>query len=636
MTNGTEIGASFMQALFSHMASAHPEMLAHSPNFTSTQPPTSAQAESLCQAKRSQAETVGKHYLTVIPIVPTLGEALAPPLPTHLPVLNLAALTPGQATQHDLLKWRWIANKTRQCRIELEQYDDDIAGRKEAIIKFGEAMLVALFGQDWTAGMNARCKPSCVYMPDAGDDPYGYGRDYDYGYPYGGLWSKGYSKKVEEMFTHPSKPPPGTKLDGYDNKPKDGLRLSESAVKMLGKTPGDKTAKANKKEKEAEDNEDPSDSDELTDDDPTERHTNNPYFFNPYVEPHDIDYGLDSDDYDPEYGYYDGYAEKHSAAYNEAMFDALYAKSWGDERPFDTIFGGGMGSGWGAGMKKGKKQAKGKKKAKKNKKGTFVNAFVPYEENGWTDVYDINRANQANSSASAKAKSAPEEPTSAETSTPHKTNASIDPSTSKKPTMMTPAAKQTSLISSLGLTHTPTPASISSVGLNLASSQSPFSQGAFKSIPLPVISNRKHSLFSNANPSPVQISIKFDPTGAADKPELGKRKATGSSSSTEAGKVGTGSKPVKKKSASGAVAKEERLRANMTTGTVTGKLEGGKENLEAKGKKDKVKVNGKGVAKAKGVKPKQPRIKYEMVVYKKPYLPSTRPWRDCWHRRGYF
>lgn len=309
MTTGAEIGASFMQALFSHMVSAHPEMLAHSPNFTSTQPPTSAQAESLCRAKRSQAETVGKHYLTVIPIVPTLDEALAPPLPTHLPVLNLAALTPGQATQHDLLKLRWIANKTRQCRIELEQYDDDIAGRKEAIIKFGEVMLVALFGQDWTAGMNARCKPSCVYMPDAGGDPYGYGRDYDYGYPYGGLWSKGYSKKVEEMFIHPSKPPPGTKLDGYDNKPKDGLRLSESAVKMLGKTPGDKTAKANKKEKEAEDNEDPSDSDSLTDDDPTERHTDNPYFFNPYVEPDDIDYGLDSDDYDPEYGYYDGYAE---------------------------------------------------------------------------------------------------------------------------------------------------------------------------------------------------------------------------------------------------------------------------------------------------------------------------------------
>ena len=100
--------------------------------------------------------------------------------------------------------------------------------------------------------------------------------------------------------------------------------------------------------------------------------------------------------------------------------------------------------------------------------------------------------------------------------------------------------------------------------------------------------------------------------------------------------MGTGSKPVKKKSASGAVAKEERLRANMTTGTVTGKLEGGKENPGAKGKKDKVKVNGKGVAKAKGVKPKQPRIKYEMVVYKKPYLPSTRPWRDCWHSRGYF
>ncbi|SOV09915.1 uncharacterized protein UDID_03815 [Ustilago sp. UG-2017a] len=514
------------------MVSAHPEMLAHSPNFTSTQPPTSAQAESLCRAKRSQAETVGKHYLTVIPIVPTLDEALAPPLPTHLPVLNLAALTPGQATQHDLLKLRWIANKARQCRIELEQYDDDIAGRKEAIIKFGEAMLVALFGQDWTARMNARCKPSCVYMPDAGDDPYGYGRDYDYGYPYGGLWSKGYSKKVEEMFIHPSKPPPGTKLDGYDNKPKDGLRLSESAVKMLGKTPGDKTAKANKKEKEAEDNEDPSDSDSLTDDDPTERHTNNPYFFNPYVEPDDIDYGLDSDDYDPD-------------------------------------------------------------------------------------------------SASAKAKSAPEESTSGETSTP------------KKSTMMTPAAKQTSLTFSLGLTHTPTPASISSVGLNLASSQSPFSQGAFKSIPLPVISNSKHSLFFNANPSPVQISIKFDPTDAADKPELGKRKATGSSSSTEAGKVGTGSKPVKKKSASGAVAKEERLRANMTTGTVTGKLEGGKESPGAKGKKDKVKVNGKGVAKAKGVKakgvkPKQPRIKYEMVIYKKPYLPSTRPWRDCWHRRGYF
>ncbi|KAJ1020062.1 hypothetical protein NDA16_004342 [Ustilago loliicola] len=674
----------FKQALLSHMASAHPGMLPQKINFNTTNHSTS-QAESLARAKRDQAESVGKHYLSTIPLVPSVNEALAT-LPTHLPTLNLAALTPRQATEHDLLKWRWTAHKTRQLRIELQQYDDDIAGRKEAITKFGEMMLIALFGQNWTAAPKLKCSPSYVYMPDdADDDPYGYGSGYGYGYGYDAWGSGRHRKHSEEPFVHPSKPPAGTKLDSYDPREGDTLRLSDAALKLVRKSPQDVKAKTTNKDGDPG-SEDCSDSDEISYDDPTDWHTNNPYFFDPYIEPDDIDYGLDYDEYDPEYGYYDGYAEEHSDAYNEAMFDALYAKAWGDSRPLDAMFGGRMGSS-GSGMRKGKKlgkkQGKVKGKGKKIQKGTFAdasNSFTPYEENGWTVIYDANKANgeggggKASGGAKEKAASTSSKLPQANTSTPQKKGALSNPSTPKKPATTT-LAKQLNLTPSLSQT----PTSITSVGLGLASSPSSLTPlptlpvKPLSSTTVHTMSNGKHTLSSNANlssnPSP-SSSVTFPPpvqpsaSIALSKPNLGKRKATESSSSTEAGRLKTSSKPMTNKpvpvsstsagggKGEGAKAKpmpaslgdaaleegDDEKEASAKNQNEKASAEGKKDKPRGEGKTDKQKKEAKAAqdkAKGKGVKPKQPKIKYEVVVFKKPYMPSKRPWRDCWHRRGH-
>lgn len=616
--------------------------------------PSTPSSDQLNQMRKSQAESIGKHYLSTTPLLLTLEEALAPPLPSRLPQINLTALTPRQATEHDLLKWRWTSHKVREFRIELEQYDDDIAGRKEAITRFGDMVMVALFGENWFDSPNCNCTPSFIYAHDtAPDDPFGY----DYGFSYS-AWGR---KQDGDPFVHPSKPPAGTKLESYNSKKElNTLELSETALKLL---------KAGKKSKaDGVDSDEDSDSEDLSDDDPRDWRTGNPYFFDPYVEPDDMDYGLDYE-YDPEYGYYDGYAEEHSDAYNEVMYDAMYAKSWGDTGPFDAMHGGEMGSsgggiGLGQALNLMNKHLKGKdKKRKKRKKGTVANAFTPYEKDGWTVIYDANRANgegsKAANNASAKKQSVAttKATTPGETGTPNKKEPLTDPSTPKKPAIAT-------LANLHGLN--PTPTSIASVGLGLAASPSslkllstPLSAKSLSTSIHP-LSKGKQALSSRATPSSKPSSSSNDAStppkkaGEEDKANLGKRKErvhTASSSSSE--KPGGSAKPVKKKPAAGGPSKaDEGKKPSPAMKPASTSKSDDYNKSEAKASADKsgeqkdvgktAKLKGEAKAQSKTAKPKteagkpkQQKIKYVTVVYKKSYLPSKRPWRDCWHHRGY-
>ncbi len=122
-------------------------------------------AQSLERSRRSQAEAIANHYLDAVPLEATVEEALAP-VPTHFPLLRLHALTPRQATDHDVRKIHYLAHKTRQFRLELPKYDDDIVGRKEALIRFGDDCLTAFFGPDWvnpSEASAAQATPSRVY-----------------------------------------------------------------------------------------------------------------------------------------------------------------------------------------------------------------------------------------------------------------------------------------------------------------------------------------------------------------------------------------------------------------------------------------------------------------------------------------
>lgn len=153
------------------MASADDRMMFLQQFLTALfQPPASQMPQandpaSYERSRRSQAEAIANHYLDTVHLEATVEEALAP-VPTHLPLLRLHALTPRQATDHNVRKGLYIAHKTRQFRIELPKYDDDIVGRKEALIKFGDDCLTSFFGPDWanpSEDSAAKATPSRIY-----------------------------------------------------------------------------------------------------------------------------------------------------------------------------------------------------------------------------------------------------------------------------------------------------------------------------------------------------------------------------------------------------------------------------------------------------------------------------------------
>ncbi|SJX66088.1 uncharacterized protein SRS1_13530 [Sporisorium reilianum f. sp. reilianum] len=128
--------------------------------------------------KRSRAETMAKHLLSLYASELTLREALSP-IPAKLPQLALHALTPRQATQHDEQKTLFLAHRTREFRGELEKFDNDIPGRKEALVKFGDFVCTALFGLDWDQTTRLRysgkATPSSIYSDhEVYDDGYYY------------------------------------------------------------------------------------------------------------------------------------------------------------------------------------------------------------------------------------------------------------------------------------------------------------------------------------------------------------------------------------------------------------------------------------------------------------------------------
>lgn len=127
---------------------------------------SSAYLEELRTYKRSTAEMTANRLLITCPFEQLQKEALNP-VQRHLPLLNLHALTPRQATDHVFQKDLFMLHKTRHFRdVELPAYDDDIPGRKEALIKFGELTLAAFLGPNWAEKEKDRYKitPSWIYI----------------------------------------------------------------------------------------------------------------------------------------------------------------------------------------------------------------------------------------------------------------------------------------------------------------------------------------------------------------------------------------------------------------------------------------------------------------------------------------
>lgn len=150
----------FMQQLMSAIASggpfavgpiSGPESGEHFFDFPfgPSKPRDSAeQAKIQEQVRRERAETVAKDYLLQFAAPDSIEEALCP-VPAELPILRLYALTPRQSAEMSRQRNSFLGFKTQKFRKELEQFDDDIVGRKEAMIKFGDYCLSANIGSDW-------------------------------------------------------------------------------------------------------------------------------------------------------------------------------------------------------------------------------------------------------------------------------------------------------------------------------------------------------------------------------------------------------------------------------------------------------------------------------------------------------
>ena len=107
--------------------------------------------------------------------------------------------------------------------------------------------------------------------------------------------------------------------------------------------------------------------------------------------------------------------------------------------------------------------------------------------------------------------------------------------------------------------------------------------------------------------------------GRDDAPKGKRRRLAASSSSSDAAPPTAALQPVKKKINAGTAGN-----ANSNRGSTSNPANG-------QPKKQPIAKQGKRSQPATAPKPKK--IKYQMVVYKKHYMPSMRPHRDCWHGR---
>ncbi|KAJ9478771.1 Glycosyltransferase [Pseudozyma hubeiensis] len=191
-----------------------------------------AHSERLRKYKRSQAESIARSNLSYIPFEMTQEMALSP-IVAKLPSVNLFSLTPRQATFLDAQKMLWLSYKTRRFRnVELPKFDDDIAGRQEAMIAFGDGLMVAMFGHDWneTSGFkyNGKMTPSQIY-----DDHVSYPGGYQYAPPAMGDLCDHHASMLDATSKPPFSATPGGKSSHDSGKGKEEANKSE-AVKDTG------------------------------------------------------------------------------------------------------------------------------------------------------------------------------------------------------------------------------------------------------------------------------------------------------------------------------------------------------------------------------------------------------------------
>ncbi|SNX83523.1 uncharacterized protein MEPE_02230 [Melanopsichium pennsylvanicum] len=556
------------------------------------------------EAKRPQAETIAKHNLLFCPSVPLEEEALSP-VPKTLPTLPLHALTPRQATEHDRIKRLYLAYNSRLFRVELEKYDMDPTGRREAMFKFGDEVLCTMFGADWLDNTSTvyggKATPSAIYDDNGGR----YGGSYT---PASGCTCcpHGYPIPSNSSQSSESSTPPGISKASKKEKKNPLARHVAAAFDKADarrngdqKEGGDKSKEVKKGKAEKEDEDDMHSRDDYLVDESTARRFAmvvdgivsgriDPfdkkfieYLEDPYGDAFDDDYfDYDpSDEYDSCYGnggvgYYDGY--------EEAMFDALYVKARGE----DSAVSSTVGLESLPEADKGKKKKKNKKKAKKGNQDA------------------------ANGSTAAVSSEAKGQAHDARTTLKKATSAFAKPAVAKNgPSASNSTATQ----------HTTT------------------TQGASPSAP-EITAEAVEKIVKRINETTPRSSNIKAPTTSVASVGLGQRKKTGNSSSNESSSVDKAN--VAASNGSKFESKPARKRPSPTekptAATNSSVPDSSTKQPTSSVKHPNAATKGSSVQPMKpgAAKSKQDGVRYEMVIFKKPYKPTQRPERDCWHWRG--
>ncbi|SPO32261.1 uncharacterized protein UTRI_02818 [Ustilago trichophora] len=663
-----------------------------------------AYLEQLNKSRKAQAESIATQNLSTCPIESTEAEALSPIVKT-LPPLQLFALTPRQATEHDRQKSLYLRQKTRMLRVELQKYDEDLVGRREAMVKFGEEVFCAIFGSDWASVISqqhgGKTTPSLIYQEHV------HGAGSANGSNAGGTCC---CPKPNSMFEH---------LSSKLGKPE--TSLSKHVAAALDKAESRRNLRQNNAVGESDrisgDEETDSDEDwDMDDEDATfheslyeallkdPNHMDSHYpgdltgLYDDYDDVYGDDYGYDF--YNSGLDYHDDYDDGYGLAFNEAMFEALYAKSHGDDSLFHPSY---------AGFFHPNNASKGKAKKKKGKKGNMGSATSSQSQSksaGKETRSEIAKLSTASATIKPGAASTSKTPLAAKAKAGSTRNADAEKQTlnmpTKHPALVTEPLKHLGKASPLGIHSKLLATSVASVGLGLASSP-----GSLRNWTTPVTANKaeskdhrdkddKNVLLQNLNKkyeaylgeTPTRGALK-DSAAGIDKasngtgsstatqkqnsgeedakgkgrgqppvvnhklehPSLGKRKKIDTSSSSDSTIIkvnlptsssSTPLKPAKKKlnpigkpaihpsSSTKPITNNPTLiktHSTAKTGEVKPKAKGNLPNSQPKPKLNS--------AAAATVEPKKKGIKYEMIVFKKPYQPSKRPERDCWHGRVY-
>ncbi len=151
-----------METIFANRAAKQASSaLASDPSTDLASRTTAAEASE--KYKRAEAESMARQLLLKFNDDMSIEDALKP-VPPSYPSLLLHALTPRQITEHVKLKDRYFSHKARLFRIELIKYDDDVIGRNEALVRFGDEIHATVFGKNREAAMRqTETTPSSVY-----------------------------------------------------------------------------------------------------------------------------------------------------------------------------------------------------------------------------------------------------------------------------------------------------------------------------------------------------------------------------------------------------------------------------------------------------------------------------------------